>query len=287
MLSAIRNILVPTDFSEYSSKALQFALEIANHWGSEAEVTVLHVIQKPVDFTFPDRESEGHYVRHAERRLEEVVYNMEEREEYSEVTMKILVESGNTVTKILDLAETDHYDLVVMGTKGASGLKKRLFGSVTAHIASDCPLPVLAVPANCTYTGFETITFATDYRSGDWEAFKDTLEWAEKFNSDLNVLHVSEKREMESDIKFRGFRELLKERTPTKHIEFDLVVKKKFLTGVADYLNDHPISLLVMVRYSHSYIKSLLAEDQTRQMTCYTKVPLLVLPGKEVPAQKH
>lgn len=286
MLSDIKNILVPTDFSEYSSKAFSFALEIARHWDSD--VTLVHVIQKPVDFTFPDRESEGHYIRHAERRLEELVYNMEEREEYSSIEMKTHVKTGNTVTSIIDLVDTSTYtyDLIVMGTKGVSGLKKKLFGSITAQIAAQSPVPVLAVPANCNYNGFKSVTFATDYHSGDWEAFKETLQWAGKFNSDLNVLHVSDKREMESDIKFRGFRELVTERTPSTHIDFDLVVKKKFLTGVADYLNDHPISLLVMVRYPHSYIESLLTKDHTRQMAYYLKVPLLVLPGEEVAAAK-
>lgn len=285
MLSDIRNILVPSDYSEDSSNALLFALEIARR--RESDVTVLHVIQKPVDFTFPDRDSEGHYIRHAERRLEELIYNMEEKEEYSEITMTPLVKVGNTVSSILELSETSDYDLIVMGTMGVSGLKKKLFGSVTAQIATHSPVPVLAVPANCGYNDFKSVTFATDYRSGDWDAFKQILQWADTFNSDLNVLHVSETREMESDIRFRGFRELLSERTPSKHIEFDLVVKKKFLTGIADYLNDHTVSLLVLVRYPHSYIESLLTKDHTRQMAYYTKVPLLVLPGEEVPAQKH
>ena len=285
MSSEINQILVPTDYSEYSSNAFSFAMEIAAHWNSV--VTLVHVIQKPVDYTFPDRESAGHFMRHAERKLEEMAYHMEERKEFSEVQINTLIKVGNIVTAILDLAESDQYDLIVMGTKGVSGLKKRLFGSVTAQIVSNSPVPVMAVPANSNYTGFEWITFATDYRSGDWRAFKEILQWADRFNSELNVLHVSEKREMESDIKFRGFRDLISERTPEKHVAFDLVIKKKFLTGVADYLNDHPVSLLVLVRYPHSYIESLLTKDHTRQLAYYSKVPILMLPGEKVPARKH
>lgn len=274
------HILFPTDFSENAENALPFALEVARQTG--AKLTLYHVIETPS--YVPHNATEDMPKPHSQKArelLEQTAENILGSERYKELQVNSILQNGNVVSSILEEGELPDFDLIVMGTKGKSRMDRILYGSIASHIILESKVPVLAVPKNCTQTTFDPIVFATDYRESDWPALKQTIEWADTFNSDLNVLHVAESRDMQTDIKFRGFKDLVEDKTRDRPIQFDLVIQKQFLTGVADYLTDHQVGLLVLVRYKKKRLESLLKKDHTKELSYYAKVPLLILTGDE------
>lgn len=143
-------ILVPVDFSEHSEAALVLATELAQGLG--APVMVLHVVHDPG--TMP-----GYYARVAKKkvlaRLEDVAGEMLDafltkvRERHPELKglgkAERLLVSGLPVTRIVQVAEKKGARLIVLGSKGATGLKHLLLGSVAEQVLHLAEIPVTIV----------------------------------------------------------------------------------------------------------------------------------------------
>ncbi|MDX1639000.1 MAG: universal stress protein [Balneolaceae bacterium] len=279
------HILFPTDFSYNAENALPFALEVARHTG--ARLTIFHVIETPAYVPHNSDDLPKTHSEKARTLLERVADDVRSSERYGDLEIEAVLQNGNVVTEIEKQADTHNVNLIVMGTKGKTTVDRILYGSIASHIILDTDIPVLAIPENSSRTTFDPITFATDFREGDWPALKETLDWVTTFDAQLNVLHVTERHDFDTDIKFRGFRNFVREHTDRQPIQFDLVVQNQFLTGVADYLTDHPVGLLVLVRYNKNRLQSLIKKNHTKEMSYYTKVPLLVLAGREAPFNRE
>ena len=140
----LKTILVPTDFSNCSMKALQYALPFAKQ--NSAAITLLHVIPPPTpagaeygSVDFPAIETnlrEG-----AEREL----LALAATKVHGAVPTEATVRMGSATTEILRLARELPADLIVIATHGRTGLKHVFLGSVTEHVVRSAPCPVLVV----------------------------------------------------------------------------------------------------------------------------------------------
>lgn len=134
-------ILVGYDGSENSKKALSVALEMAKKFGSSLEaVSVVHL----PDFADMRIEINGYYEdarSYFETALNEVK-DLAEREGV-EIYTKIVV--GHTVETLIEIAKKDKVDLIVVGSRGLTGLKRYLLGSVSRGIVAYAPCSVLIV----------------------------------------------------------------------------------------------------------------------------------------------
>lgn len=280
-----KHILFPTDFSPNAENALPFALQIAQTTG--AELTLFHIIEAPSYIPYDGYEMPKIHTEQARKLIEQKAEEIQKDDQYKNLKFNSVIQHGSVALSILDEIEESGIDLVVIGTTGKSRMDRILYGSIATRIMLDSKVPVLAIPQNSSQTTFNPITFATDYREGDWAALRHTIEWADTFSADLNVLHISETNGLLSDIKFRGFRDLVREKAPSKQIHFDRLVEDDFLTGISTYLNDRNTGLLVLVRYRKNRLGSLFYKDHTRELSHYTKVPLLILPGDKVPEKQR
>ncbi|MDX1671617.1 MAG: universal stress protein [Balneolaceae bacterium] len=274
----INTVLFPTDFSDNAEKALPYALEICKR--ADARLSIMHSADRPFDYGSDDEEAHKSHTQNLHRMMDRLVEEIKQEKKNRPLQVKTVLESGNTVSSILGQVTQLDADLIVMGTKGASGVKKVLYGSNTTDLILKSKVPVLAIPENVSYHGIEHITFTTDFHDRDLEALGDTVQLATLFDAATTVLHVDMNNDFLTDIKFRGFRDLAAEELGDEKLEFQRVYEFSYYAGIADYLTDHTTSLLVMVRYKKPFFDSLLKMDHTKQMGFSTKIPLLVLPGE-------
>jgi len=144
-LPDVPRILVPHDFSEASAAAVRRAAAWAN--ALSAEITLLHVVEPVVypEFYSVDVLSDDlmeRLVERSERALHSAADDLLEG-----VKPRIVVEVGRAANTIVDHADPDRFDAVVMATRGLSGLEQVLLGSVAESVLRRCKVPLLAVPA--------------------------------------------------------------------------------------------------------------------------------------------
>jgi nucleotide-binding universal stress UspA family protein len=142
----ISKILVPHDFSEASDAAVRQAVAWAEVLG--AKVTLFHVVEPVVypEFYSVDVMSEelmDSIVVRSEDALKEAADALE-----GNVPTNTRVEVGRAAETIVDFADPDEFDLVIMATRGLSGLEHVLLGSVAESVLRRCRVPMLAIPGS-------------------------------------------------------------------------------------------------------------------------------------------
>ena len=136
----IKRILIPIDFSETSTAAVGYGVDLAERYG--AAVHLLHVIEKsavPPEPEFPLGIFEGQTV--ARERLVDVLNAAQRKAFRSEVAVNI----GSPSLEIIRYAKEHDIDVIVMGTHGRSGVSHMLMGSVAEKVVRKAPCPVLTV----------------------------------------------------------------------------------------------------------------------------------------------
>lgn len=130
----LSKILFCSDFSDYSARALQYALSLATEYKSE--LSLIHVVEH---IPSPqERDAETERVLH---RLEESV----PADARSCCTIKPIARVGKPYEEIIKHAEQDQTDLIVVGVRGRNALDLALFGSTTHRVIQLGPCPVLAI----------------------------------------------------------------------------------------------------------------------------------------------
>ncbi len=139
----IKKILVPTDGSDSSMRAAEFALKLAKYFESEiiAIYVIDHVILEEISKIHERHELEEEIKRKAERYLNYIVKSAQ-REGLK--ASSILVE-GQPHDQIIRHAELLGVDLIVMGSKGRRGMNRILIGSVAERVIEYAPCPVLVM----------------------------------------------------------------------------------------------------------------------------------------------
>jgi nucleotide-binding universal stress UspA family protein len=161
----ISKILVPIDGSPHSEKALKSAIEIAKKFN--ASLTLLHVIEKPIYVSLPQpapvtdyhaQELRGQTLDYrAHRPKPDSTVNIARRlgrrilangiymvkSEGLDANMKL--KQGDPAERIIETAEEDKFDLIVMGSRGLSGIKRFFLGSVIDKVAHHAPCKILIV----------------------------------------------------------------------------------------------------------------------------------------------
>ena len=139
----IQNILVPTDFSEQSRKALRYAVRMAEEFG--ARLTVLHVVQPLVypDFAYAAITMENDKLAEAAGARLDLLNKQLEID--PALIRQTLVRTGSPFHEISEAARTLKIDLIVISTHGRSGLTRALIGSTAERVVRHAPCPVLVV----------------------------------------------------------------------------------------------------------------------------------------------
>lgn len=139
-MAMLKKILAPTDFSELSGEGVRYASRLAKEVG--AQVIVMNVIILDETNTTTKAESDAHKQRLAEFVAKTIPHHGDD------LKVREVVVAGQPYNAIVDCAESEHVDLIVMSTHGRSGLSRMLIGSVTNRLLRAAKCPVLVVPSH-------------------------------------------------------------------------------------------------------------------------------------------
>jgi nucleotide-binding universal stress UspA family protein len=275
----MEQILVPIDFSATAEKAARLALYLAAKTG--ATLTLYHIIT-PVDSTFVGTEdlrrqyNEGLRAE-AGKGLERLKKKLQAIS--PAVAVQTAIGRMPLTATLLAYAREQAANLVVMGTQGASGLKKWLIGSVASGVAQDCTAPVLLVPEAYEWKEPEQFVFATNYAAWEQQPLEITLKWAQACGGRLTVVHLCKEDDQQEAEQFRTFAGALQRRFQAFPMQFKAIPCGELHETLEHLEEKIPYDVLVMVRRNRDLLDRLFSKSFTKQMACVTRYPLLVIPA--------
>ncbi|MGA9544960.1 MAG: universal stress protein [Candidatus Sulfotelmatobacter sp.] len=187
-----KQVLIATDFSDASRRALMYSVAIARRYGSR--LSVLHALPPAARDQIPLEPLPRELNR---RRLEaeEQMKRLGETVQMKDLNYHLLLEQGPVWDVLASVIERENVDLLVLGTRGRGGLKKLALGSVAEEVLRLAPCPVLTigphVPAGESGAPkLRRILFATDFGPASAKAFPYALSLAEDYQAKLVLLHM-------------------------------------------------------------------------------------------------
>lgn len=280
----MKQILLPTDFSDNAFNAIRYALNLFRD--EEATFYLLntftpvsyhtgYLIENPAPYGMEDIA-----MINSKRDIERTEEKIKEEFNNSKHSFVRLSVFNTLIGEIKSVVEKYNIDLIVMGTKGATGAKEVFIGTHTMYTIKKVNCPVIAVPSGFAFEEPKDVLFPTDYNfSMDNKYLPLVKEICDKYICRLNILNAYYGVALDSKqqkIK-EGLDEYFKDNAHVFHIAEGMDV----LEAVEDFQKKYKIDLLVMVHNRHSFFENLLFKPVINQVAYHTNIPFLVIPSKE------
>ncbi|WP_298903068.1 universal stress protein [uncultured Psychroserpens sp.] len=276
----MKNILLPTDFSENALNAIHYAMSFYQY--EPCKFYLLNV-QKVSSFVTDDlmamRPSDTLFnslIDASMKRLEILITELEEQ--YANVLHEFepKVDYDNFIDAIQQVVNKNQIDMIVMGTRGASIIGKKLFGSHTVSVFQRCSCPVLAIPNDYNYRTIKTVAFTSNYYTAyNSEDLLPLINLVEHHNYDVHIIHVKEaERLSEYQENNRAF---LDSCFSNVNHSFIMLEEERLFDAVTNYMTANNIDLLAMMSRKHSFLERLFITHPAESFAFNLKVPLLVM----------
>ncbi|PTM04418.1 MAG: hypothetical protein DA407_13050 [Bacteroidetes bacterium] len=276
----MKTILLPTDFSNNSLNAINFAMNVFKE--IECTFYVLNV-QKASSFVSDDLMTASpsmnlyqSLIEVSKKSLSNLIQNIESKFKNPKHQFNPIVDYDNFIDSLNQVCEVNKVDLIVMGTKGASGLEKVIFGSNTVRVMQRAKTTVLAIPNNYKFKRFSRVAFLsnylTEYKKEDLLTFLDLIS---SNNSIINVLHVSQGKVLTKDQE-QNITLLDNSFAKFSHTFIDLKGEDVY-KEVNDFIKLNEINLLAMVNRKHSFFERFLSIQKVEDFGFNIDIPFLVM----------
>ena len=186
----MKKILVPTDFSPCAQAAVQAAIALGKD--TPVEIQVLHIMAVPADWLTMDTQSAMY--KDVDKKVKRVTAQLEElcqKIEKQGLSTRQYLAYNTGYQGILRHIQEHQTDMVIMGSRGASGLKEFVLGSNTQKIVRLSPVPVLVIKDENQNLPPTRIAFVSDFDEEVMEQFKQFVDWAHQWNAQLYLLFVN------------------------------------------------------------------------------------------------
>lgn len=272
----MKNILIPTDFSETAINATNYAMEIAKL--TKAKVILFHVFHIPmvhVDLpmtltTFDDLEkSTMNILRSYEKDLIS--------RHGKGVTIERIIKPGFVVDEVRDIIGEKEIDLIVMGITGEGKFAEVIIGSNATEVIKNVNCPTLIIPQNARFKRIENIAFACDYEEiSESKALGQLKKFLKLFNAKLlifNVVNPSRKPSFAKAVTGVKLESIFED------VNHDLYFPENddLVYAINDFVDKHNIAILVMLSKKHNLFTNMFQERSTKKMAFHSHVPLLTI----------
>lgn len=183
---------------------------------------------------------------------------------------------GNPIRVVKDLTKFYKNCMVVLGTKGASGIEEILIGSNAASILHSVSVPVLAIPADAAFKGMNKIVYASDFRSLKDEIALERLgKIACAFKSEVLVLHIQTNGQKPAEPQRDKFAKHLCDNKFTFHIV--KASDKNMEQAILDFANEKDADMVALLARKHGFLEGIFHSSVTSKVAFHAHRPFLAL----------
>lgn len=276
----MKNILVPTDFSNNAYNAFFHATELVKN--SECTFHLLNVYKE--DKSLWTKAGVNHLLEQLAEDsivgLKNTCHRIKLDHDNPKHKFNTISEKGELVKVVSEVISEKNIDLVVMGNHGCSELKAILLGSNTLKViggTQECP--ILTVPKEIEFSIPKDIAFVTDYsRSFNAEVIKPLLSLAQYNLSKICVMYISseEKLTKEQEVNKNILEEYLKPLNYSMHWMPNFSTKAG---AIKAFLEELEIDMLAMIQYNHTFLENVTHEPVIKRVAYDLDIPFLIIPN--------
>jgi nucleotide-binding universal stress UspA family protein len=314
-------ILVPTDFSDGAKTAYVFANELAAKFGGKIDLihiipTMRYLSESISNLGLPfdmDKDVFPKLIDQSRGFIEDDLTNYIDEKYAGKSIIKIDMKAFDVIT---ETAASGNYDIIVMGTQGASA-NQFLKGNVTEKVIRYSKVPVLCVPNNFSTENIRKVLIPIDLSANSWKAMPMAASFAAAIGGELTLIHVKELYGSDGEIpphtSDRDEALILRDNLLTKFAEYadansdfdfelkslgdreydvlitevmgqpvEVKVHTEIRKGVSahyeitDYANDNA-DILVMTTHGRSGLKHIFLGSTTEKVARYSKIPVITI----------
>lgn len=294
----VQHILVPLDFSEFSNKALDYALDVAEKF--QSQITLFHAVvlfQDDVDEEQRLQEYEN-WIKRREQTIHHQMDHSLQKVKQRGITVSSLIRRGvNAADVILDYLSENSCDLVIMGTHGRTGLKHFLLGSMAEKIVRLSPVPVMTIHRSLQKFQISRILAPIDFSIYSKHAADDAIALATYFESAIEFIHVIEHDihpsfyasgiesifQLDTGLKNRvltNLKEFLADQLPANFDANYVVREGKAHKEIVDYAKEANTDLIVIATHGLTGLEYILLGSTSEKVVRTANCPVLVVKKK-------
>ena len=275
----MKTILLPTDFSDNSWNAIEYALNF--YKDSTCNFYLLHVNRLSTlvteDYTKTQEIFVDTKIENAKKQLKILQQKIAQHFNNTKHKFYTLTDTNFFIESIRQNIEEKKVDVIVMGTKGANGISGFITGSNTGDVITKVKCTTLVVPENARFNKIEEIAFPTDFSiSNELQLLQPVIDILEEKKASLRVLNISKKVTALNEYQQKS-KELLEDYFYNYRHSFHFLTNKKVEDAVQCFVNSRNIDMITMVAKNLNYFQQILFHTKVAEISYHTDVPFLVL----------
>jgi nucleotide-binding universal stress UspA family protein len=267
----MKKILIPVDFSRNSQNAVEYAIQLFRASREEVQFTFLNAY-KVYSSTGMFISVEKYMQEDAEEEMRLLMSHLQ-KDLPDHIRLEAKCVRGDVIPTICHIADEQDYDLILMGTKGASGLKEVFLGSVASGVIKQAETPVLVVPGEERFQAPERILFAIDGRGlSGAHVTKALAQIARAHSAEVFILHIAEPDEAPG--KVDPVNDLFLDDISYTFVQFP---GEDVNAAINACVHTENAQMLCMVRRKRSFLEKIFHTSTTAKEVFNSPVPFLVL----------
>ncbi len=275
----MKKILVPTDFSECAGMALKYAVYLAKKLG--AKIKLIHVCDLLDDNFNNLRRIIREYNKEKIAELTTALEQLKKSVEKDDVAITTELYNGAIVDSIIMASQEHQSDLIIMGTLGATGLKKLFFGTKAAAVINESLVPVITIPYRYKKPALKKIMMAVSNAKLSPKILEPVFNLGKLYDAKFKaVVFTDETEKLKMSYHAKAavqIKKRLEKQFPWSRVESVHISGTGFHESIQEYAKKDKADLLVMITHRRNFIQNLFHLSMTRQMAYHINIPLLSL----------
>ncbi|AXG70782.1 universal stress protein UspE [Kordia sp. SMS9] len=258
----MKNILLPTDFSQNSWNAIEYALRFLE--SAMCNFYVLHVnekaendtkakfdeLHKRIAITFPTQQNHHFFT---------------------------IIHTNSFVESVREEVDEKKIDMIIMGAKGLTSKQSHVIGNYAENVITRVKCKLLIIPENATYKVFDEVAFPTDFSlASDIQTLAPIATILDKKNTSLRVLHINKVTNHLNQHQ-QANKALLEDFLDGRKYSFHFLSNDHIETAVENFTERKDIDLMIMAAKNLNYFKQILFHSNVDHISYHRNIPFLIL----------
>lgn len=245
-------VLIPYDFSTQAHQALDFATKLATQFES-MQLVVLHVMELPVATGYvpiggemsPNFANQQFFVELMDQRKKQLA-ELEESYKGQKFSLTTIAKLGNAYQHIASSIEEETPDLIIMGSKGSSGIEELLIGSNTEKVVRFSKCPVITIKEPTDPNSIHKIVFASDFKNSDPAIADQVKRLQQLFDASIYLVIINTPSNFESTREsMKRIKKFVKE-NQLENMQVEIYNSISEETGILEFAADIKADLIAL-----------------------------------------